>query len=95
MSGIKENEEDDGTLLILLKTGESLEARELDGGGVSLDPDEPGGGGYEVALYYLDGDFGTIKQDLIAAVIVKETGQQVEFGNPYFEGHPRPQELTY
>jgi hypothetical protein len=95
MSRIKENEEDDGPLLVLLKTGESLEIREIDGGGVSLDPDEPGEGGYEVALYYPDGEFGTIKQGLIAAVIVKATGQQVEFGNPYFEGHPRPQVLTY
>lgn len=48
---------------------------------------------YEVHFTALDGDFFMVPQRDIEAVFVAETGEEVEFGNPYMDGHPRPLDL--
>lgn len=78
-----------GMYEMVLKDGTSLDVEFIDGGGISMDE----GAHYEVHGEYADGTYLCVEQRLIARVVVKATGQEVEFGNPFFEGHPRPKDL--
>lgn len=77
----------DSPITIVLKDGVELKAEYLDGGGMEI-----GGDVYEVHGAYLDGEFLNVPQDQILRA-VSVTGEEVEFGNPYMPGHPRPKDL--
>lgn len=84
-----------GPFTILLRDGIELTARGLDGGGIGMDEaDELTGAApvYEVHGEYLDGSFLSVPQDQIEAVRTAD-GTEVEFGNPYYPGHPRPRDI--
>ena len=85
---MRDASEVDGPLIVLLKRGEVLQADYIDGGGMSVHPDDPRQGDYEVHGRYTDGEFLNIPQREIAAVLDSD-GQQVEFGNYYIDSHPR------
>lgn len=86
----------DDPLTVKLKTGEELAVMYLDGGGIEIAEEHSVHGEqphYEVHGAYMDGSFLNVPQDQIEKVAVARTGEELEFGNPFHEGHPRPQEL--
>jgi hypothetical protein len=82
-------EDAQGPLTVVLHDGVQVEAAFLDCGGINV-ADE--GSRYEVHGAYPDGQFLVIPQDQIARVVTRD-GEEVEFGNPYYPGHPRSREL--
>jgi hypothetical protein len=88
-------EEAEGPFTVVLRDGLRLKLVYLDGGGMAIgEVDELTGAApvYEVHGEYLDGGFAVIPQEQIARVL-DVRGEEVEFGNPYRPGHPRPREL--
>lgn len=81
--------EADGPLTVELTSGARLKVAYLDGGGMGV-----GDTMYEVHGSYMDGGFLCILQDQIKAVFAAN-GDEIEFGNPYMPGHPRPLELGF
>jgi hypothetical protein len=77
----------DGPLAVRLKDGSVLRAAYIDGGGFDLTTKT-----YEVHGLLLDGGFLRVPQERIENVTTA-AGEELEFGSPYFPGHPRPQEL--
>lgn len=71
-----------------LKSGEIKEALIEDGGGMFI-----GGDRYEVHFFDVDDGIVTIYQDDIEKVTSRDSGEEVEFGNPYMIGHPRQKGL--
>jgi hypothetical protein len=82
----------DGPVVVHLKDGEQFDALYSDGGGMFVGDDR-----YETHWVLSednrDDSWRVVYQDEIERVVVKATGEEVEFGNPYMPGHPRPQEL--
>lgn len=83
------NQKKDGPVIVRLRDGEEFEALYSDGSGMMI---IPGGGRYEVS--WVIAEFPKYKarsvyQEQIESVRVKETDQEVEFGNQFIEGHPR------
>jgi hypothetical protein len=86
-------EQADGPLRVELHDGVVLLAACLDGGGAFVGEHpvtgQPGFMSYEVHGTYADGGFLCVPQSQIARVL-DAAGEEVEFGNPYMPGHPRP-----
>lgn len=72
------------SLTINMKDGTVRRARLIDGGGISVHPP----GDYEVHGYDEQGGFLCLPQKDIEAVHDADTGEEVEWGNPFFPGHP-------
>lgn len=82
----------EGPLTVVLKGQDvPLRAAYIDGGGLPFweHPSKPVGV-YEVHGQLLDGGSLCVPQDQIERVLDAK-GVEVEFGNPYLPGHPRPQ----
>ncbi len=83
----------EGPFTIHLEGGATLKVAECDGGGMFMREGPTGQEPYyEVHCYALDGGFTSIPQQQIEKV-VDPTGAEVEFGNQYLPGHPRPLDL--
>jgi hypothetical protein len=76
-----------GPLTVWLKDGGPLRAAYIDGGGFDFDTQT-----YEVSVELLDGGHLFVPQDRIERVTTLGD-EELEFGSPFFPGHPRPQEL--
>lgn len=83
----------DGPLRIELHDGASLQADTEDGGGMWMGEGPLGQEPFYEVCYLVDDDMFTVPQNQIARVVDVSTGEEVEFGNPYMPGHPRPREI--
>lgn len=78
----------DGPLIVKLKTGEEKDLQYEDGGGMFIGDEK-----YEIHFIDKLDCMCAIYQDEIESVRLYCTGEEVEFGNPYMPGHPRPKRL--
>lgn len=79
-------EQAEGPLRVTFKNGNAMDLKDIDGGGMSFED-----GLYEVHGHNLEGKFEVLLQEQIERVEVIETGEEVEFGNPFVHGHLRYQ----
>lgn len=84
-STLKYSNEYEGPFMILFKDGTKVEVMYEDGGGSFV-----GSGAYDVYFYDKQENCVSFEQGDIEKVIHIESMEEVEFGNPYFPGHPRP-----